>query len=225
MIEMLEVLYPSRYASFDGNPNDGNQQRFSTLLLDHGEQELQDWGVVATSTSARSSPTRYASDSSSVGSTLPKKSRSSSSLHRRPRKSKESGALMKRNIKGRLRLCSKSIVFEPNDLSRGIIRLPFDRMTITPKNDNSSSNGESKTITLQITRCTVMKKNNIIAPYEAVDKRISFTFTFLHSSTRVFLELFDKIYGVPSEKLQEIIKPMCDETFDASNFLNMNEYL
>ena len=38
---------------------------------------------------------------------------------------------MKR-IEGRLYLCTKSIVFEPNDMSRGIIRYPFEKMTIGP---------------------------------------------------------------------------------------------
>lgn len=44
---------------------------------------------------------------------------------------------MKR-IQGRLHLCTKSIVFEPTDTSRGVIRFPFDKMTITATLDAGS---------------------------------------------------------------------------------------
>ena len=47
-------------------------------------------------------------------------------------------------IQGRLHLCTKSIVFEPTDTSRGVIRFPFDKMTITPTLDAGS--GATNTI-------------------------------------------------------------------------------
>ncbi len=45
---------------------------------------------------------------------------------------KAEGTNSMKRIQGRLYLCTKSIVFEPNDLSRGIIRFPFDKMTTKP---------------------------------------------------------------------------------------------
>jgi factor associated with neutral sphingomyelinase activation len=68
-----------------------------------------------------------------------------------------------------------------------------------------------------------MKTNNIIAPYETIDKHVSFSFTFQHSSTEPFQQLFEKIYNVSNEKLEEIIKPMCERPFDPSNFVHLKD--
>ena len=171
----LKVLYPKRYSSHHDNPNDSinmKQQRFSTLLLEHGEQELQDWGVVVKSTSRSSSSADSGNTSTHVTSSvsvssvstsaasafsstleppsLSKKSnRNSSKKRSKSRKEKEPTTHMK-SVPGRLRLCSKSLVFEPNDISRGIIRLPFDKMIDTSQNDASpgnNNNGENGTKT------------------------------------------------------------------------------
>lgn len=104
---------------------------------------------------------------------------------------------MKR-INGRLFLCTKSIVFEPSDMSRGVIRCPFEKMTDGPalsssNGGNGSGNGignpnmnqyqqqhqqqyqnqhqqECKTISFTTTKYIIMKKNNIITPYTIIDK-------------------------------------------------------
>jgi len=233
LAEMLKVLHPHRYSSHHDNlVNDGlsKEQRFSTLLLEHGEQELQDWGVIASSSRSRNSSAadENASSSSSLAPAPPSSPfvspKKSSDGSKKARSNREPSTNMK-SVQGRLRLCSKSIVFEPNDISRGIIRIPFDKMIDAPTNDTSATNANAgdKTITLQSKRCTVMKKNNVIAPYDMVDKRVVFSFTFQHSSTKFFMDLFEQIYNVTLEKLEEIIKPMCDQPFDPSNFIHMNE--
>jgi len=105
---------------------------------------------------------------------------------------------MKR-IEGRLYLCTKSIVFEPADMSRGIIRYPFERMivgpSISPQSSYSAAHSmnnvhqnrqhqyygqqqqhqiqqekECKTISFSTTKYIIMKKNNIIAPYTIIDE-------------------------------------------------------
>jgi hypothetical protein len=142
--DILKVLHPKRYASFHENPNDcknKKQQRFSTLLLEHSEQKLHDWGVVASSSRVRGTSslennmdtaTSMISLSSSMTSPSIKKSRGSTHKldpnYSKTRKEREPGTTMKR-IHGRLHLCSKSIIFEPHDVSRGIIRIPYDKMT------------------------------------------------------------------------------------------------
>lgn len=266
-----------RYATFHENSPGADiqkkPQRFSTLLLEHGEQELQDWGVMASSrryTSSSRAKQRDANAASVSWSSQPSirmreegdiesysqfknvKSASSSSLLRTDSmtvttKERDPSNKMK-SIKGRLHLCSKSIVFEPEDISRGIIRIPFEKVAIPPisssgsgndmavlddsssiqpnriTSENSSSNNSSeRSITLQTKRYIVMKKNNKIAPYETYEKRTWFKFTFQHSSTKSFLQLFEQIYNLPVEQLQSVIKPMCDRPFDASNFMHLNE--
>jgi len=297
--DILKVLHPKRYASFHENPNDcknKQQRRFSTLLLEHGEQELQDWGVVASSSRVRESASSgsgsqsnaddqvnislssssntagmgmgigmsssfassvlYSSSSSKLASSLRAADSHSHSdpPYSKARKEREPGTNMK-SIQGRLHLCSKSIIFEPHDISRGIIRISFDKMTISPNtntntstnaNTNASTNANSnrnentnsaenesnrstytcRTIHLETNRCLIMKKNNIIAPYETIDKRVSFSFTFQHSTAEPFQELFEKIYNdnVSDEKqLEEIVRPMCDRPFDPLNFVHLKD--
>lgn len=285
---ILKVLHPKRYASFHENLNDSKnkkQQRFSTLLLDHGEQELQDWGVVASSSRVRESSSSGSqsfnafddeknislsssssntntmdigtssalySSSSSATATSTKRNKnklSDSHSHSDPayskaRKEREPGTNMK-SIQGRLHLCSKSIIFEPHDISRGIIRMPFDKMTISPttntngnansarsenitansaENESNRSTSTYRTIHLETKRCLIMKKNNIIAPYETIDKRVCFSFTFQHSTAEPFQQLFEKIYKISDEKeLEEIVRPMCDRPFDPLNFVHLKD--
>lgn len=267
---MLQVLHPIRYTSLHENSPDADlnkkPQRFSTLLLDHGEQELQDWGVIASSRRKTSSKTNQGASnvsSSSLRSLKDERNYSEASNSITRNKSLPSMSLKKKqssskgerdpstnmkSIRGRLHLCSKSIVFEPEDVLRGIIRIPFEKMTISSKksigsgfssatldthaytsggsmsfSQNSSESFSERTVTLQTKRYTVMKKNNKIAPYETYDKRVSFTFTFQHSSNQSFLELFEKIYNLSQEQLEDVIKPMCDRPFDPSNLVHLNE--
>jgi factor associated with neutral sphingomyelinase activation len=284
MKEIIKVLHPIRYATFHENSPGADMhkkpQRFSTLLLEHGEQELQDWGVIASSrrctsssrgTKQRDDGALSVSSSSGVGTRLRDEGEIENYSKYKNVKSKSSSSLVDNNsaiattkerdpsdrmksIKGRLHLCSKSMVFQPDDMSRGIIRIPFEKMSIPPssssggsissstrstnattavddasstilsnqKNNEDSSHSE-RWITLQTKRYIVMKKNNKIAPYETYDKRVWFKFTFQHSSTQSFLQLFEQIYNLPLEQLQSVIKPMCDRPFDASNFMHLNE--
>jgi len=294
----LDVLHPSRYnvqsqASNLDPANNNNKQRFSPLLLEHGERELQDWAIVASSSSLRrlkhgmsmsdksrngnsvgnsdgsvgSKKTILATSSRSLNSKS-SVSTSSTSTSTRSRSSKTSknrngkrshlleGTNMK-SIKGRLYLCSKSIVFEPTDVSRGIIRCPFDKMNyepsslsngnvnIPPYNDRAGAGqgagqgnekDHSNTITFATERFLVMKKNNIIAPFETIETSTLFKFTFLHSSPHQFLQLSSQLYQISCKKntsvsdenqlsLESLIKPMLGKKmlFDPCNLVHMNE--
>uniref|UniRef100_A0A7S3V655 BEACH domain-containing protein n=1 Tax=Chaetoceros debilis TaxID=122233 RepID=A0A7S3V655_9STRA len=235
IVDVIKVLYPSRYVSRDDNRSaaDGNKQRFSTLLLEHGEQQLQDWGVIASS-----SPLRRSKLASSNGTRIQKEILTSSSYLLQSSSSKSSRSFVKNNrrfikakepyinmssVQGRLRLCSKSIVFEPNDISKGVIRLPFDKMIKPPTIIAFNSNLNDKTIAVQFKRVTVMKKNNIISPYEYFEKKVEFTFTFEHSTAQNFMDLFAKLFRASPLDLEQIMKPLFDQPFDPSNFFNMNE--
>ena len=137
----------------------GAGRRFSQLLLEHGELHLQDWAVLAASASvpsfgASSSAAAAPADNapSSNGSRRGGKDKRSRSRRRR-RSSKSSSkrnvvgrssggsssnggripSIGMRAIPGRLRLCTRSLVFEPDDATRGIIRCPFSKMAGRPR--------------------------------------------------------------------------------------------
>ena len=92
-------------------------------------------------------------------------------------------------LDGRLRLCSKSLVFEPTDANLPIMRFSFERM---PKCPVRGSGGIS--IEFECSRYFTMKARNVIAPFESVvcnTDTMSFQFIFLHSSPDYFLEIVD----------------------------------
>ncbi|KAL7539356.1 hypothetical protein ACHAWF_006383 [Thalassiosira exigua] len=95
----------SRSSSSYGSSSSSRKSkgRFSELLLEHGERELfLDYAATASS-----------SPLSQIGEDV-------------------GGSCQMGQIEGRLRVCSQSIVFEPRQASRGIVRIPFRHMTACP---------------------------------------------------------------------------------------------
>ena len=70
--DALQVLHPKRYSSFSDkfSTNDGihkrSQKRFNPLLMEHGEVELQDWAVIASSSRVRNSDESISLDSNNL---------------------------------------------------------------------------------------------------------------------------------------------------------------
>jgi len=342
----IQVLHPSRYSQPHHNLNldppsirNNHKRRFSPLLLEHGERELQDWGVVASSSSNKTS---FPGDLSSSRSTRKRLGSSSSDSNfnnmgstsarmmgkkgssKRKKKTTTKGSPVEappsttmKSVDGRLRLCSKSIVFEPDDMSRGIIRLPFNRMICEPQHEqqqhelyssanfgttkevrngggtdgsamaihsngnhelgwngpncnnlNINSGGEQQrtqknqqlqqpqnknVVLVKCKKFWVMKKNNIIGPYEMMEMLSEFRFTFLHSNPLNFLDLGKRIYQIvhkqsyqippstptnnnnnnnttsstqpktPTISLESLLQPLYDKPFDPANYLNIRE--
>ena len=246
--------------------------RFSTLLLEHGEQTIQDWAVVAYSApwkaglvaavSASTSRTNIngsaasttnnatipsdssASATSSSSSQIqwaqspqypPVKSTSPAMLLTSPGGSQMAAAVRKRTlftqsssmstsgrspmirsvadirkeeypsvhmtkISGRLYLCSRSLVFEPEDVTRGVIRCPWSRMEgdegLSSPTSNNSSSGDEADACFQIytNRHIVMKVNNVLGPFESIHLPTKFRFCFLHSSPQPMMDLARRLY-------------------------------
>ena len=170
--------------------------RFSELLLEHGEKDLhQNWAVCASSSLLTINPfDNHGGD-------------------------RGGDSCQMKQIEGRIRLCSQSIVFEPRQITRGMIRIPFRH--ITHLGGGSHTGNGSKNITLGggnldaddaassrrssshgnnindmnavvIIRCTrhiVMKANNVIGPYHSDQSPVEFSFRFLHSSPKSMISL------------------------------------
>jgi factor associated with neutral sphingomyelinase activation len=277
--ECVKVLYP-KTTHFDRHIETNGatgSSRFSQLLLEHGEQRLQDWAVVAFS-----SPCEISSSSNSHGSTNinaltnysnastgstiqwaqspAKLTTTSTSSHSTGSKRRvHNASAMKQKmmdkdlyptahmskIEGRLHLCTGSIVFEPNDNSRGIIRCPFNRMDGPPIEHPNEIGFESMCIMYTCKRHVVMKYHNVIGPYNTVSIPCRFRYTFLHSSPSHFIELCTKIYNLTmassssanhknrrqstsssphvTPELEMLMKPMLDRPFDIRNLVDVRE--
>ena len=225
--EAVQALTPKKLL----DPDDRN--RFSQLLLEHGEKHLQDWAVVASSKSFPASKnTSSRTHSGSSTSTLPTTTQWAQQSRKRPHHPKRPSVQIYEKafapsvnmgkIEGRLHLCSRSIVFEPLDSTRGIVRCPFYRMEAPPReidsqtsddgdtspskpnllHDNGPANrsssgtlgAETLAIELHCSRHLVMKANNVVGPFDSVEVPVQFRFTFLHSSPERFVELCTELY-------------------------------
>lgn len=185
-----------------------SKSHFSELLLEHGEKDLlKDWAVCASSTI-------YTTPSSlAVG---------GSSSNNNNNVSGGGNSAQMKQIEGRLRLCSQSIVFEPtHQTSRGIIRIQFrymtylgdtvtggisggggvthdhsaynSRSTIHGNNANGSRHGS---VVIRCDRHIIMKANNMIGPFNYIQTPVEFSFQFIHSTPNQFLSFANKLLEV-----------------------------
>jgi len=76
-------------------------------------------------------------------------------------------AAMRRRLKGRLRLCTRSLVFEPDDVKLPLIRLPFRDVDVLARADvGLSSPLASLDLCKVVSKITIyMKENGVVAPY------------------------------------------------------------
>jgi len=210
----VKVLYPSRQTAYN-NQSDMNgtihtaESRFNPLLLEFGEIELQDWAVTASSSCIQGNMDRsksskgkntktlfssrdvnYDSETSSAAATIVNAASSSSM----------------KNIQGRLRLCSKSIIFEPQDTSRAIIRCPLEKLVSLPiptssqvnthhhsLEDTQTNTGDSDAaptcILISFNKYYLMKADHVVSPFISMDIPTEFRFLFLYSKPTTFLHL------------------------------------
>jgi len=78
-----------------------------------------------------------------------------------------------RKIRGRLKVCSKSLVFDPQDNSDSIIKFPFRDITLISEAKNSLHISQEVFVILS-EKIVLMKENNVIAPY--ISKIVRFLF-------------------------------------------------
>lgn len=155
-------------------------------------------------------------------------------------------------IDGRLHLCSRSIVFEPSDPTRGIVRCPFNKMDIPPQEfPIGEPQYESMCIAFVCYKHLVMKINNMIGPFISVILPVQFRFTFLHSSPKPFVDLCQQLFtiihnkkfpssstnGTTSQQQQQqipsnlyatpeldhLLQPMLERTFDLTQLVDVRE--
>lgn len=251
MKEAVQVLYPQRRSIMVSGRARKTKSRFSPLLLDHGEKHVQDWAVIGYSSpleansasgapllntprkSKQSQGTTWAAQSTPTKSATPKKFKRRNNRvaanSKGPEVSKETHPTAHMTKwEGRLHLCSKSLVFEPNDFSRGLIRMPFSRMPDGPPKEypnNQTDKALTETgqfdpmcVALMSSRHYIMRENGAIGPYESVGVSINFRFTFLHSSPSTLVELCQQLFPLLQSKnnkdLEDLLQPMYDRPFD-----------
>lgn len=80
-------------------------------------------------------------------------------------------------LQGRLKLCSKSLVFEPVEWVHPLIKLHFKDSTAIDTVHTTNSN-ESNMIQVKVKQYSEMLEENILAPYKFVYESMVFVFIF-----------------------------------------------
>jgi WD40 repeat protein len=152
-------------------------------------------------------------------------------------------------IQGRIKLCSKSLIFEPNDIKRPLIKIPFKSITSNiaePKYGVKSSvpGIDLDSVFILSFKCYVeIKANDKIGPYQVIDCRPQTAsddfargygcFALVHSDLKLFLSKVDSLYrayraenAIQSEKiLRPLLMKANTITFDSSMLIDFHEQL
>lgn len=150
-------------------------------------------------------------------------------------------------IQGRLKLATRSVIFEPNELRHPIIKFPYKSM-ISEMNVFNIKDSEKMKLTVDVSGfftflCSSyfeMKENNKIGPYKLVDYKDKenaghrVLFALVHSDLEKILvevEQFRHIYSIyekqGSSSAQQLLKPFIETAlmsqFDSSHLVDFHE--
>jgi len=209
---------------------------------------------VAAQSSSRKHKTGASSSSSSPPSSPSKKTSYHHRMSKHKQKHQQQAKLSKEShptvhmtkIEGRLHLCSRSVVFEPtDDLSRPILRCPFNQMETPPKEFPAAGaaaktgNYEPMCVEFLSFKHICCKVNNKIGPTSSVSVPTQFRFTFLHSKPSTLVDLCHKLFAIlrmegstmgvskssnrAKKEMEALLRPMYERPFDPTNFVDVRE--
>lgn len=119
------------------------------------------------------------------------------SLEVNPLKSSPTSSATQSPIPGRLKLCSKSIVFDPRDFAKPILRIPFKHCTLIDLLDKRSSRFDDPNQCLRVstTQYVELLENNRVAPYKFVTTKLqTFVFHFEYIQIEDYLPQFNQLH-------------------------------
>jgi hypothetical protein len=121
-----------------------SRSRFNLLLLEYGEYFFEDLSVCLSQISA-----------------TPDIKHDLSRIELRDHNSMQ--------IQGRLKVCSRSLIFEPNDIKKPVQKFPFKGMTSDIIEISSDSSLSNNVLTFSLNNYYEMKANNVVGPYKFVE--------------------------------------------------------
>ncbi|KAJ6226016.1 protein fan [Anaeramoeba flamelloides] len=136
----------------------------------------------------------------------------------------------KKKVKGRLILCSKSIIFDPENFRYPIVKLIF-KHALSIKKGGQQLFEKEECFSLATKVSVELMKNNVVGQYKVKKVRGTHTFTLLYSSLNKFLVLLKKLfdnsklpYSEAHETQAKLIKKIQSEIkFDKSWIEDLSE--
>lgn len=127
-----------------------------------------------------------------------------------------------RQVKGRLRVCSKSIFFEPNDIDLPIVRYEFSFVkAIDELKEGLIAKEDKNSFYIHTLQTVEMKENNVIGPYKFVQKEVIHRFTVKYASVKTFLAEVSRLHAlskVPPYEAEVILNKIADEKIASITF-------
>ncbi|XP_055712344.1 protein FAN-like [Phlebotomus papatasi] len=99
---------------------------------------------------------------------------------------------------GRLKLCSKSLVYDPRDVSQPIVKMPFKECRNISIPPVSLQMRETNILTISCDQHIEMLENNTIAPYRFRDEPMQFIFEFNYVRVDDCLTKISQLYRASS---------------------------
>lgn len=115
--------------------------------------------------------------------------------------------------RGRLRLCSRSVMFEPIDLKYPLTRINFSNCT--------SVNHECDVITINCNQIVEMLANNIVSPFSCEKRNFVFQFSFHYATSKDCFHRLDQLHRastLPPKEHQEMIEAIVYSRHSRVNF-------
>eukprot|EP01137_Pigoraptor_chileana_P021867 Opistho-2@86107 len=91
-----------------------------------------------------------------------------------------------RRIEGRLKLCSRSLVFDPQDISHAVLRFPFRDCTAIGDVEGGTD-GNEELLYLVCNQTIEMREDNVVAPYNFKKERVEYRFSLKYVSLTIVL--------------------------------------
>lgn len=121
-----------------------------------------------------------------------------------------------------MKVCTKSLIFEPSDLDLPIVRYPYSHVkTISPLSGGLIAKEDSNSFYIHSLLVTEMKDNNIIAPYKFLKNEILHRFTVKYASLSEFLAEVMRLLALsrtPSYETEDVLREIVDEKIASVEF-------
>lgn len=202
-----------------------HRARFNLLLLDHNEYLLEDLSAYCFPVP---SDATISSASAAIKDTL--------------------------KIQGRLKLCSKSLVFEPTDVHYPVMKFPYKQMSsdVTQLSPKISSSSQQLSVELRgfftftSSAYFELKEGNKVGPYKMVEGSVSnsssstfrLVFALVHADVDQFMVKIEQLRHIVTLSQRQgsivayqLLKPFIEaaqlwtQRFDVSNLVNFHETL
>jgi factor associated with neutral sphingomyelinase activation len=141
--------------------------------------------------------------------------------------------------KGRLHICSRSMIFEPNDIKCPLLKFPYKLITsnveqyyLKAEEVLQCTSATSGFVTFSCSSHFEMKNNDKVGPYKLMSTKSQFVFALIHTDIIAFFHKMKQLRGELTANMKGggrgqnlFAQSFKSQTFDSSQLIDFNERL